>query len=85
MTFVITNACVGVKDGACVDVCPCDCIHPRPDEAGFESAKQLYIDPDHCIDCGLCVDACPVRAIYPESDLPADLQKYIQINAEHFA
>ena len=28
MTYVITQPCVGVKDGSCVDVCPVDCIHP---------------------------------------------------------
>jgi NAD-dependent dihydropyrimidine dehydrogenase PreA subunit len=26
MTYVIVEACIGVKDRACVDVCPVDCI-----------------------------------------------------------
>jgi ferredoxin len=27
--------------------------------------KQLYINPDVCIDCGACVPECPVDAIHP--------------------
>ena len=27
MTYVIVEACIGVKDRACVDVCPVDCIY----------------------------------------------------------
>lgn len=69
MAFVIAEPCVGVKDTACVDVCPCDCIHPRKDEPGFVTAAQLYIDPDDCIDCGACVPACPVSAIFHADDL----------------
>jgi len=50
MTYVITNPCIGVKDASCVDVCPVDCIHPSPNEPGFEEAQQLHINPDECID-----------------------------------
>jgi NAD-dependent dihydropyrimidine dehydrogenase PreA subunit len=28
MPYIITEACIGTKDRACVDVCPVDCIHP---------------------------------------------------------
>jgi ferredoxin--NADP+ reductase len=77
---VITEACIGTKDTACVDVCPVDCIHPRKDEATFADAQQLYIDPDTCIDCGLCVDECPVKAIYPEDEVPDNMKQYIEIN-----
>ncbi|HEX3642505.1 MAG TPA: 4Fe-4S binding protein [Ktedonobacteraceae bacterium] len=28
MIYVITQPCICVKDGLCVDVCPVDCIHP---------------------------------------------------------
>lgn len=52
MAYVIAEPCIGTKDSACVNVCPVDCIHPRKDEAAFESEKQLYINPDECIDCG---------------------------------
>ena len=70
MTHYVAEPCIGVKDTACIDVCPVDCIHPTKDDDDFESAEQLYIDPDTCIDCGLCVDECPVKAIFPEEDLP---------------
>ena len=84
MFHVITEPCVGRKDGACVAVCPVDAIHPRRDEAGFEEAPQLYIDPDTCIGCGLCVDECPVKAIYDEDEVPPKWRHYVQLNAEHF-
>jgi NAD-dependent dihydropyrimidine dehydrogenase PreA subunit len=50
MTFVITEPCIDVKDSACVDVCPVECIHPFPDSDEFEEVNQLYIDPEECID-----------------------------------
>ena len=64
MPFVITDPCIGIKDAACIDVCPVDCIHPRKDAPEFEQATMLYIHPEECIDCGACVPACPVAAIY---------------------
>jgi len=84
MPHVIAEPCIGTKDTACVTVCPVDCIHPRKDEGEFDSAKQLYIDPDTCIDCGLCVDECPVKAIFPEDDVPAEWKHFTQINVDHF-
>lgn len=84
MTYVITEPCIGVKDTACVDVCPVDCIHPRKDEGDFEAALQLYIDPDECIDCGACEPECPVNAIYPEDDVPDEYQQFIGLNKDHF-
>jgi NAD-dependent dihydropyrimidine dehydrogenase PreA subunit len=29
MTHIITEPCIGVKDTACVDVCPVDCIYGK--------------------------------------------------------
>ncbi|MDP6057317.1 MAG: ferredoxin family protein [Pirellulaceae bacterium] len=84
MTHIIAKPCIGTKDTACVDVCPVDCIHPTKDESNFEEAKQLYIDPDTCIDCGLCVDECPVKAIFPEEDLPSEWASFIETNVEYF-
>src|SRR5688572_18240608 len=74
MTYVITEPCINVKDAACIDVCPVDCIHPRKDEPGFEGVEQLFIDPEECIDCGACEPECPVNAIYPEDDVPAEYE-----------
>ena len=70
MPYVITEACVGTKDKACVDVCPVDCI--------YEGDQQLYIHPDECIDCGACEPECPVTAIFPEEDVPAAQKQYVQ-------
>jgi len=85
MAYVITEACIGVKDAACVDVCPVDCIHPRKDEPGFADAEQLFINPDECICCGMCESECPVNAIYDEFDVPEEYQVYIAKNREAFA
>ena len=84
MAFVIAEPCIGVKDTACVDACPVDCIHPRRDESDFETFHMLYIDPVECIDCGACVPACPVSAIFAEGDLPEKWDSYLQTNAEHY-
>ena len=64
MTYVITGSCV--KDDSCVEVCPVDCIHPKPGAPDFEAVEQLYIDPEVCIDCDACVEACPVDAVFPD-------------------
>ena len=84
MAYVIALPCVGVKDTACVAVCPCDCIHPTPQHANFARTDQLYIDPDPCIDCGLCVDECPVSAVFSQEDLPAEWSDYLEKNAAYF-
>lgn len=84
MTYVITQPCVGVKDGSCVDVCPVDCIHPAEGESDFENQDQLFINPDECIDCGACEPACPVTAIFEESAVPAQYKEYTKLNADYF-
>jgi ferredoxin len=84
MPHIIAEPCIKTKDTACVKVCPVDCIHPTKDEATFEAAEQLYIDPDTCIDCGLCVDECPVKAIFPEEDLPAEWKSFVEKNTEFY-
>jgi len=84
MAYVIAEPCIGTKDTACVDVCPVDCIHPRKDEAGFEAAQQLFINPDECIDCGACVPVCPVTAIFALEDLPEKWAQYTKINADYY-
>jgi NAD-dependent dihydropyrimidine dehydrogenase PreA subunit len=82
--YVITEACIGLKDASCVAVCPVDCIHPGPEEEGFAETDQLYIDPSVCIDCGACEPECPVNAIYPDTAVPEELASYIQKNADYF-
>ena len=85
MAYVIAEPCVGTKDTACVAVCPVDCIHPTKEDADFEAAEMLYIDPDTCIGCGLCVEECPVRAIFDEQDVPAQWQQFIEKNRAYYA
>ena len=85
MPYVIAEPCVGRKDTACVDVCPCECIHPRKDEAGFSAARQLYINPEECMDCGAGIRVCPVSAIFPIEDLPNRWKSFAEINARWYA
>jgi ferredoxin len=84
MAYVIALPCVGAKNAACLVTCPCDSIHPTRDEPGFADAKQLYINPDSCIDCGLCASECPARAVFAESDLPAEWAGFAAVNAAYY-
>ncbi len=68
MAYVIAGSCI--KDDSCIEVCPVDCIHPKPGSPEFETAEQLYIDPAVCIDCDACVEACPVDAIFADFEIP---------------
>ena len=76
MAYVICEPCVGVKDKACIPVCPCDCIH--------EGDKMLYINPAECIDCDACRVVCPVQAIYVEEDVPEPWKGYVEENAKFY-
>ena len=84
MAYVIAEPCIDVKDHACVDACPVDCIHPRKDEADFGSVNMIYIDPIECIDCGACVPVCPVSAIFVLEDLPEKWAGFTEVNAKYF-
>jgi NAD-dependent dihydropyrimidine dehydrogenase PreA subunit len=84
MPFIIAEPCINTKDTACVDVCPVDCIHPTKNEAEFEAATQLYINPVECIDCGACEPACPVEAIFEQEALPDKWKSFIEVNANYF-
>ena len=84
MAFIICEPCIDIKDSACVDVCPVDCIHPRKDEPQFASANMLYIHPDECIDCGACVPACPVAAIFSLDETPRKWEQFIDMNRRYF-
>ncbi len=76
MAYVITEPCIDVKDRACVDECPVDCI--------YEGARMLYIQPAECVDCDACVPACPVTAIFSEEEVPGEWKPFATINAEYF-
>ncbi len=77
VTYTIAEPCVDIKDKACIEECPVDCI--------YEGARMLYIHPDECVDCGACEPVCPVEAIYYEDDVPEQWSEYTQINADFFA
>jgi len=76
MAYCIVDACIDVKDRACVLCCPVDCI--------YEGLRTLYIQPEECINCGLCVSVCPVDAIYDEPHVPASQRAFVAINREFF-
>ena len=81
MPYVITQKCLGERYATCVAVCPVECIHP----GDYQGQPFMIIDPDTCIDCGLCVDECPVKAIFPQEDLPAQWNRYVQVNIDYYA
>ena len=74
-----------MKDDSCIEDCPVDCIDPKPGAADFETAEQLYIDPEVCIDCDACVEACPVDAIFAEYEVPEKHAYSLEVNAQFFA
>ena len=68
MPYVIAEPCINVKDKACVEVCPVDCI--------YEGDTQLFIHPDECIDCGACEPVC--RDAGPVEELHRAEQEVLQ-------
>ena len=76
MTYVITAACIDVKDLSCLTSCPVDCI--------YQGGRTVYIQPDECINCGLCETVCPVGAIHSDERLPPDMLEFVAVNAEFF-
>ena len=78
MTYVITEACIDVKDQSCIEVCPVDCIYTDDED------RICYVEPDECIDCGVCEPACPVQAIFAEDDLAKESVQFVEINAMWF-
>jgi len=76
VTYVIAEPCMDVKDTACVQECPVDCI--------YEGDRMLYIHPGECIDCAACEPACPVEAIFYGDDVPPEWSDFTAINADYF-
>ncbi len=76
MTYVIALPCVDLKDKACIEECPVDCI--------YEGERMLYIQADECVDCGACEPVCPTEAIFYEDDVPAEFAEYKQANVDFF-
>jgi NAD-dependent dihydropyrimidine dehydrogenase PreA subunit len=81
MPYVITEACIGICDTACVEVCPVDCImgpvatdaiRAMPAPERHRRSVRLFIDAEACICCGACEPECPVGAIVEDETLPRD-------------
>ena len=64
MAYVITGKCLGERYGACVAVCPAECMH----YGDHEGTQMMIINPDTCIDCGACKPECPIDAIVDSED-----------------
>ena len=76
MTYVIQEPCVGVKDTACVEVCPVDCIY-EADPKDSTHMLPMFIHPEECIDCAACESECPVEAIRIDDEAE---EKWTEIN-----
>jgi NAD-dependent dihydropyrimidine dehydrogenase PreA subunit len=74
LAYVITEACIGTKNTACVGACPVDCI--------YDAGDHFIINPAECIDCSMCMPECPVEAIYPGDEVPEEMQHYATRAAE---
>lgn len=77
MPYVVTAACIGVLDRACIKVCPVDCI--------YEGGQMMYINANECVDCGACEPVCPMEAIYYEDDLPDEMAAFKDAGVDFFA
>ena len=82
MTWVVTRLCRECVDQSCVEVCPVDCIYAYDGSDSATFPKQLYIDPEECINCGVCEPECPWEAIFEDEQVPDIFQPDIALNAK---
>ena len=88
MPYIICEPCNDVKDQACVEVCPVDCIYEISEDGTTEQggtavegrANMLYIHPEECIDCGACEPVCPVDAIFMDEEVPEKWTDFVKYN-----
>tara|TARA_R110000824_G_C14790235_1_gene633160 strand:- start:304 stop:564 length:261 start_codon:yes stop_codon:yes gene_type:complete len=78
MTFVIQGECVGVKDAACVEVCPVECIYEAEPQEKYKNLP-MFIHPEECIDCLACESECPVEAIRVDDEAE---EPWITLNSQ---
>jgi len=78
LTYVITDACIGVKGEACIAVCPEQCVFSETVD------HMSFIDPARCTDCGVCDAACVVGAIFPANRLSPMSLEFEALNAAWF-
>jgi NAD-dependent dihydropyrimidine dehydrogenase PreA subunit len=77
VTYVIAEPCIDLKDKACIDECPVDCI--------YEGERMLYIHPGECVDCGACEPVCPVEAISQDRRVAEEDEDFVEDNRRFFA
>jgi NAD-dependent dihydropyrimidine dehydrogenase PreA subunit len=77
VAYVISSACIDVKDNSCMEECPVDCI--------YEGDRKLYINPQECIECGACEPVCPQDAIAQAKRVPAEMREFVEDNARFFS
>jgi NAD-dependent dihydropyrimidine dehydrogenase PreA subunit len=78
VTYTIAEPCIDVKDKACIEECPVDCI--------YEGARMLlYIHPRRVRRLRRVRAGCPTEAIYYQNDLPEQWNHDMRINADFFA
>ena len=82
MTWVITRLCRDCLDLSCVQVCPVDCIYEYTGDDAETFPKQLYIDPEECIDCSVCEPECPWEAIFQDEQVPEVFKDDTALNAK---
>ena len=76
MAYVITEACIGTKNTACVGVCPVDCI--------YDAGDQFKIHHEECLGCRAREPDCPVEAIDQEDEVLEDMESYTTKAANYF-
>lgn len=74
MPHVVCEPCIDCRYTDCVEVCPVGCFRL--------GERQVYIDPEICIDCESCVPECPVEAIFLDENVPDQWGDYIELNAQ---
>ena len=78
MTFVITEPCIGVKDAACLEVCPVRCISTT------DAEDMCFIDSEVCINCSYREPVCPVNAIFDEFKVPSNQREFLRRSREFY-
>ncbi len=64
MAYIIAEPCIGVKDKACVEACPVDCIHITLQGKGKDrKLLKFNIDFNKCMWCALCTEPCPTECL----------------------
>src|SRR5437763_7617580 len=78
--YAITRLCQDCVDGACVEVCPVDCIYEYKGGDG-KLPNQLFVNPEECVSCGACEPACPWEAIFTIDCVPEQFREDVELNA----